>query len=68
LAGADASDAANAAIAAAEITNFRMICLPQVFQLYMLQVGYLITWLHDVGIIFTPIKVSKIYAFATGNL
>jgi hypothetical protein len=37
LAGADAS---NAAIAAAEMTNFRMIFLPRVFQVCQLQVVY----------------------------
>jgi len=40
LAGADAISAANAVIAVAVITNFRMICLPRVFPLCMLQVVY----------------------------
>jgi hypothetical protein len=68
LAGADAISAANAAVAAAEMSNFRMIYLPRVCQTYMLQVVLAVTWLHDIGIVFTPVKVSKIYVLATENL
>ena len=48
LAGADASSAANAVIAAAEMMTFRMICLPRVFQMCLLQVAYPVTWLQGI--------------------
>jgi hypothetical protein len=42
-AGTDASKAANAVIAAAVTKKCRIICLPQVLMMYLLQVVYFVT-------------------------